>query len=69
MSIEDGALLAEADLEGQDEPIRFVLEVYNDEVASVAGLGRRSGAAVVAKTREGKTILRSQGLEFVSVDR
>ncbi|MEM9459397.1 MAG: serine hydrolase domain-containing protein [Myxococcota bacterium] len=69
VSIEDGALFAEADLQGQDEPVHFVFEVYSDEVASIAGHGRRSGAALVAQAREGKTILRSQGLEFVSVDR
>lgn len=69
VSIEDGALLIEADLEGQDEPMYFVLEVHSDEMASVAGHGPRSGAAVVAEVRDGRTILRSQGLEFVGVQR
>ncbi len=65
LAVEDGALRVEVHVPGGSEAVPFVLEVHSDDMATVAGLGRRSGRAVVAFEREGRHFLRSEGFEFI----
>lgn len=65
LRIEHGGLRIDAVVSGESEPLQFVLEAHSETLATVAGLGRGSGAAVVAFDRDGKHCLRAQGLEFV----
>lgn len=65
VGIENGALRIKAQVPGQSKPLVFVLEVHSEELATVAGIGRGAGVAVVAFERDGAPCLRSQGLEFM----
>lgn len=69
LHVEDAGVRVDAYAKGQKHPLPFVLEVHSDTLATVAGHGRRSGGAVVVESREGKTVLRAQGMEFVEARR